>query len=120
MSPADIVEKVKRCGVRLALNSAGTGLSLSADSTPPQEIINLVRDSRDVLVSYLQQAHAVRAWIDDNLTVSNPGVCMHCGGPWLDDDESIFLVKDGFVHEPCSAAWEAEQERRARRALGFA
>jgi hypothetical protein len=120
MSPADIVEKVKRCGVRLALNGAATGLSLSAESAPPQEIINLVRGARDVLVSHLQQKQAVRAWIDHNLTADNPDVCMHCRGSWLEDDESIFLVNDGFVHKTCSAAWEAEQERQARRALGFA
>jgi hypothetical protein len=56
MNPADIVEKVKRCGVSLALNDAGTGVSLWAESQPPREIIDLVRDARDALVACLARA----------------------------------------------------------------
>jgi hypothetical protein len=123
MTPADIVEKVKRCGVSLRLNRAGTGLSLSADNAPPQDIVDLICDARDVLVSHLQEQRAIRAWIDDDLTAGNLDVCVNCGGPWLADYESIFVVRCvagyGFVHETCSAAWEAKQDRRARQALGF-
>ena len=83
MSPADIVEKARRCGVSVELNNARTGLSLSADSAPVQEI---------------------------------------CGGHWL-ADKSVIMVccgaDYGDVHEACWEAWEAEQDRRARRALGF-
>ena len=123
MSPADIVERARRCGVSLTLSGAGTGLSLSADSAPPQEIIDLARDARDVLVAQLQQQRAVRAWINNNFMSGILGVCLHCGGHWL-ADESIVTVWCGAdheeVHEACWEAWEAEQDRRARRALGFA
>ncbi len=123
MSPADVAEKARRCGVSLALNDAGTGLSLSADSAPSQEIVDLVCDARDVLVAHLQQKRAIRAWINDSFTAGKPGVCMHCGGHWL-ADESIITVccgaDHGNLHEACSKAWEAEQDRRARKALGFA
>lgn len=61
MSSADIVDKARRCGVSLALNGAGTGLSLSGDGTPPQQIIDFVRHVRDVLVVHLQQKRAIRA-----------------------------------------------------------
>ena len=124
MSPADIVEKARRCGVILTLNDSETGLSLSADSAPPQEIIDLIRNARDVVVRHFKQQRAIRAWIDENLTTANPDVCLGCGGLWLADDESIYLIKcgakDGFVHENCSTAWDAEQDRQARKALGFA
>jgi hypothetical protein len=123
MSPADIVDKARRCGVSLALNGAGTGLSLSGDGTPPPEIIDLVRDVRDALVVHLQQKWAIRAWINNSFTSGTPGVCTHCVGHWL-ADESIVVVccgaDYGEVHEACWEAWEAEQNRRARKALGFA
>jgi hypothetical protein len=123
LSPADIVEKARRCGVSVTLNDAGTRLSLSADNAPPQEIIDLVRDARDILVAHLKQKRAIRAWINNNLTPGKPGVCMHCRGQWL-ADESIIMVwcgaDYGDLHEACWEAWEAEQDNRARKALGFA
>jgi hypothetical protein len=124
VSPADIIEKARRCGVSVVLNETATALSLSAESAPPQDIVDLIRSARDVVVVHLQQQRAIRAWIDENLTTANPGICLHCEGRWLADFESIFLVKcgakDGFVHEACWEAWEAEQDRWARKALGFA
>ncbi len=123
MSPADIVEKAQRCGVSLTLNDAGTSLSLSADTAPPQEIIDLVRDARDVLVAHLQQNRAICAWINDNFTAGKPGVCMRCGGQWLADELIIMVCCGsdcGNLHEACWEAWEAEHDRRARMALGFA
>jgi hypothetical protein len=123
MSPLDIVEKARRCGISLALNGTGTGLSLSADSAPPQEIIDLVRDARDVLVAQLQRKRAIRAWINSSFTSGDPGVCMHCGGRGPDDEAVVMIwcgADHGVVHEACWEAWEAEQDRRARKALGFA
>jgi hypothetical protein len=123
MNPADLVEQARRCGVSLALNDAGTGLSLSADSAPPQGIIDLVRGARDVLIALFQQKRAIRAWINNGFTSGIPGVCIHCGEHWP-ADESIIMVwrgsNYGDVHEACSEAWEAEQDHRARKALGFA
>jgi hypothetical protein len=123
ISPADIVEKARRCGVSLALSRAGTGLSLSADSAPPRDIIDLVRDAKDVVVVHLQQKRAIRAWINNSFTSGAPGVCIQCGGHWLDDEPVIMVwcgTDYGEVHEACWEAWEAQQERRARKALGFA
>jgi EAL domain-containing protein (putative c-di-GMP-specific phosphodiesterase class I) len=91
LSPADIVEKARCSGVRLALNDVGTGLSLSGVGTPPPEIIDLVRDVRDALVVHLQQKWAIRAWINNSFTPGTPGVCMHCGGRTL-DDESLIMI----------------------------
>ena len=55
--------------------------------------------------------------------VGIPGVCMHCGGHWL-ADESIALAWCGADHgystKPAEGTREAEQDRRARKALGFA
>lgn len=123
LSPVDIVDKARRCGVSLALNGAGTGLSLSGVGTPPQDLIDLVRDARDVLVAQFQQKRAIRAWINNSFTSGAPGVCMHCGEHWL-AEASIVVVwcgaNSGEVHEACWEAWEAEQERRARQALRFA
>jgi hypothetical protein len=122
MSPLDIVEKVRLCGISLALNGDGMGLSLSADTAPPQEIIDVVRDARDVLVAQLQRKRAIRAWINNSFTSGEPGVCMHCGGRWP-AGESIVRVwcgaDYGEIHEACWEAWEAEQDRWAHKALGF-
>jgi hypothetical protein len=123
MNPAAIVEKAGRCGVRLALNDAGTGLSLSADSAPQEEMINLLRDARDVLVAHLQQTQAIRSWINNCFTSGTLGVCMHCGRRWLTNESTVRIccgAEYGEVHEACWEEWEAEQDRRARAALGFA
>jgi hypothetical protein len=123
VSPADVAEKARRCGVNLALNDTGTGLSLRADSAPPKEIVDLVRDARDVLVAHLQQKRAIRLWINDGFTAGQPGVCMHCGGHSLADESTITVCCGddyGNLHNACWGAWEAEQDRRARQALGFA
>lgn len=123
LSPAAIVEKAERCGVSLKLNEARTGLSLSADRAPPEEIIDLVRDAKDVLVAHLRQKRAIRAWINSSFASGIPGVCMHCGGRWLADEPVIMVccgTDYGEVHEACWEALEAEQERRACKALGFA
>jgi hypothetical protein len=123
LSSTDIVDKARRCGVGLAPNYSGTGLLLSGYGTPPREIIDLVREVRDPLVVHLRQKRAIRAWINNSFTSGTPGVCMHCGGHCL-ADESIVVVwcgtDYGDVHEACWMAWQAEQERRARQALGFA
>jgi hypothetical protein len=121
MNPADIAEKVKRHGVGLALNDAGTGLSLSADSAPPQEIIDLVHDGRDALVACLQRKRAIRRRINDIFTPGAPGVCMRCreviSGPVV----VVACGADcGELHEACWGAWEAESDRRAREELGLA
>lgn len=123
MSPADVAEKARRCGVSLALNDTLTGLSLCADSAPPQEIVDLVRDARDLLVAHLQQKRAIRAWINDGFRAGQPGVCMHCGGYWLAGELTITVCCGddyGNLHNACWSAWEAEQDWRARRALAFA
>jgi hypothetical protein len=122
MSPADIVEKARRRGVSLALNGAGTGLSLSGVGAPPQDLIDLIRDAKDVLVVHLRQKRAIRAWINNSFTSGRPGVCLHCGGRWLADEPVIMVwcgTDYGEVHEAFWEAWEAEQGRRARKAPGF-
>ena len=123
MSPTDVAGMARRYGVSLALNDTGTDLFLCANSAPPQEIIDLVRDARDVLVAHLQQKRAIRAWINDGFTAGKPGVCMHCGGHSLADQSTITVccgADYGDLHEACWEAWEAEQDRRARKAPGFA
>ena len=101
MSPADIVDKARRCGVSLALNDAGTGLSLSGVGTPQQNLIALVRDARDVLVAQLQQKRAIRAWINNSFTSGMPSVCMHCGRRWL-ADEPVIMVRNRLRRGPRS------------------
>ena len=121
MNPADIVEKVKQCGVSLALNDAGTGVSLWAESQPPREIIDLVRDARDALVACLQHERAIRRRINDNFTPGAPGVCMHCGELISEPVVMVACGADcGELHEACWRAWEAESNRRAREELGLA
>jgi hypothetical protein len=121
MNPADIVEKVRRSGVSLALNEAGTGLSLSADNAPPREIVDLVRDARDVLVACLQCKRAIRRRVNENFTPGVPGVCMLCGELISKPVVVVACGADcGELHEACWGAWEAESDRRAREELGLA
>jgi hypothetical protein len=68
MSPGDIVEKARRCGVSLTLDPAGTGLSLWADDDPPEEVVELLKAHKPAIVAHLQvERGRINHWIADQL-----------------------------------------------------
>jgi hypothetical protein len=122
MRPADIVERARRCGVTLTLSADGTGLSLSADSEPPQEIVDLVRAHKPEIVAHIQaERRRINRWIADCL-IEWQDSCLHCRKPVL-PGQPWTVVSNGDVsarfHKNCESAWRAGQEALACKTLGL-
>jgi hypothetical protein len=124
MSPADIVEQARQRGVSLTLNAAGTGLSLSADGDPPDEIVELIRAHKPDIVAHLQtERRRINRWIADKLIAWPQSHCLHCrlpvivGQTWIDVTNGEARAR---FHQECHPKWLAQQEIAARRAIGLA
>jgi len=68
------------------------------------------------------ERRALLRWMADNLRSSPPGVCAHCGGGSQSDDPFVilFVGEDrAELHASCHPIWLAEQEAKARAALGI-
>jgi hypothetical protein len=123
MSLADITEKARSCGVSLTLTAAGTGLSLWVDGDPPEEVVELLKAHKPDLVAHLQAERGrINHWIADQLTDWPPSHCLHCKKPtivgqlWTTVSNSEVSAR---LHQGCHGAWLAQQEERARRAMGL-
>jgi hypothetical protein len=105
------------------LNAAGTGLSLSADSAPPPEIVDLLRASKSDVVAYIQAERSrINRWSADRLIDWPQTRCLHCRKPII-ASQAWIPVSNGDVtarfHADCEPKRRAEQEALARRALGI-
>jgi hypothetical protein len=123
MSPVDIVEQARCCGVRLTLNAVGTGLSLSADSEPPGEIVALVKAHKPDLVAHLQAERGrMNHWTAARLIDWPPSHCLGCRKPII-VGQTWTAVANGEAaarfHQSCHGEWLEQQEFAARRALGL-
>ena len=111
-------------GVKVTLE--GNELQLEADAPPPPGVIAVLGRGKWDIVAVLRQRDAeerrrrIAHWVNDNFTSSPPGVCAHCGGGERAGDRFVFLFVGSDraeVHGSCHAAWIAERESEARRAL---
>ena len=123
MSPADIVEKARRCGVAVTLTAAGTGLSLWADGDPPEEVVELLKAHKPDIVAHLQAERGrINHWIADQLIDWPPSHCLHCRKPIV-VGQTWTAVANGRVearfHKDCHGAWLEQQEVSARKAIGL-
>ena len=122
MSPADLIEKARRCGVSLTLNDAGTGLSLWADGDPPEEVVELLKAHKPDIVAHLQtERRRVNHWIANQIIDWPRDNCLHCrkpitAHPWIDLRNGEAMAR---FHQSCHDSWRVEQETLARRALGL-
>jgi hypothetical protein len=123
MSPSDIVAKARQAGVAVALNNAGTGLSLSADGDLPPDLVELVKGAKPEIVELLKtERRLIDRWVANQIISRPPDSCRHCrrrvlpGQPWVD-------VRNGEAtsrfHAECVNEWRLQQEAAARKALGF-
>jgi hypothetical protein len=122
VSPAEIIEKARRCGVVLTLNETGTGLSLSGEGERPAEIIDLIKARKAEIVDRLQAERGrINRRIAENL-IEWQGSCLQCRKPII-VGQAWTVVSHGEVsarfHKDCYDEWLAQQEVAAPRALGL-
>jgi hypothetical protein len=123
MTPADIVEKARRCGVTVTLTDAGTGLSLWADGDPPADLVELIKAAKPDIVAHLQAERGrINHWIADQLIDWPPSHCLHCRKPII-VGQAWTVISNGEVsarfHQGCHDEWLEQQEVAARRAMGL-
>jgi hypothetical protein len=121
----DALRLARDCGVRVMLD--GNDLALEADAEPPPGLLAILGRGKFDIVAVLRQREAeerrrIVQWVNDHFISSAPGVCAHCGGgPRVEDPFVLLFVGNdrGDVHGSCHAAWQAEREAEASRALGM-
>jgi hypothetical protein len=119
----DVLRMAKSAGVTVKVE--GSNLVLEYDADPPANLVGMLRCFKPEFVSALrmrqaEQRRRIVQWINDSFTSSPAGVCAHCGGGPRPDDPFVFLFVGndrGEVHGSCHAAWIADRESEARRAL---
>ena len=110
-------------GVKITLE--GNELQLEADAPPPPGVLAILGRGKWDIIAALRQREAeerrrIVQWINDNFTSSPADICAHCGGGPRSEDPFVLLFVGndrGEVHGSCHAAWIAERESEARRAL---
>ena len=123
MTVDDVLRIAKSAGVTVLVE--GPNLVLEHDDDPPAHLVAMLRHYKPELVSALlmrqaEQRSLVVQWINNHFTSSPPGVCAHCGGGERAGDKFVFMFVGNDraeVHGSCHAAWIAERESEARRAL---
>ena len=124
MTVDDALGLARSFGVKVTLD--GDDLALEADAEPPQGLLAILGRGKFDIIAALRQREAeehrrrIVQWVNDHFASSPTGVCAHCGeGPRPDDPFVLLFVGNdrGEVHGSCHAAWIAERESEARRAL---
>ena len=123
MTVDDALSLARSYGVRVTLD--GDGLELEAVAPPPPNVLAILGRGKWDIIAALRQREAeerrrVVQWVNDHFTSSPAGTCAHCGcGPRSEDPFVLLFVGNdrGEVHGSCHAAWIAERESEARRAL---
>ena len=123
MTVDDVLRIAKSAGVTVLVE--GCNLVLEHDDDPPANLVAMLRRFKPELVNALlmrqaDQRSLITQWINDHFASSPANVCAHCGGgPRADDPFVLLFVGNdrGEVHGSCHAAWIAERESEARRAL---
>jgi hypothetical protein len=122
VSPADIVAKARQAGVTMTLDNAGTGLSPSAGSDPPEETVEFVKAAKSDLVAFFQAERGrIKHWIADQFIPWPPDFCLACrkrtlAWPWVEVSNGGATAR---FHQDCHPEWPARQEVAARKALGL-
>ena len=125
MTVDDVLRIAKSAGVTVLVE--GCNLVLEHDDDPPAHLVAMLRHYKPELVSALlmrqaEQRSLIVQWINNHFTSSPPGACAHCGGGERAGDKFVFMFVGNDraeVHGSCHAAWIAEREAEARRALSM-
>jgi hypothetical protein len=122
MTPSDIIEKARQAGLTLTLDALGTGLELSANTEPPDSVVELVKAHKPDIVAHLQaERRRINFWVANQIISWPPDSCLHCRKriiehPWVELAAGNDVAR---FHQACHSAWLAAQEAAARRALGI-
>ncbi len=120
-SAADALRLARCIGFRLKVD--GDDLTYEVPEDPAAySIIDILRSHRGKIVELLRSERcAVVRWINDHFQSSPVGQCVLCGSDERDDPfVAIFVGEDrADAHASCYLAWIADQEAKARFALGI-
>lgn len=121
MSALDIIRIARAAGAKLIVD--GSSLVLEAESPPPPQVFDMLRAHKPEILELLQaERRAVLRHVADHFQSSPLGQCALCGGGSCADDPFVlvFVGEDrADFHASCHPAWIAEQEAKARVALGI-
>jgi hypothetical protein len=122
MTVAEALAAAKKHGIEVSLDPGGVDLILSFEDEPPPEVVDLIKAMKTEIVDRLQTergrinrqiAEYLIEWQDSCLQCRKP---VRPGEPWA-------VVSNGDVtarfHRDCHVEWRQEQEKLARKALGF-
>jgi hypothetical protein len=120
VSALDVIRIARAAGTKLIVD--GSSLVLEGDSPPPPQVFDMLRAHKPEILELLQaERRAVVRHIATQFQSSPPGRCAHCGDGKREDDPFVlvFVGEDrADLHASCHPAWLAQQEAKARVALG--
>jgi hypothetical protein len=121
MSAAEAIVAARAAGVHLGID--GSSLVLEAQDTPSPQLLDVLRAHKFEILDMLRdERRAVLVWINDNFRASQFGACAHCGGGECPADPFVLIFVGetrADIHASCHPAWNAQQEAKARVALGI-
>jgi hypothetical protein len=121
MSAAELLAEARRRGVTLTLDD-GDIIADGGDLTPG--LIERLRKHKSEIVELLRrEKHQVDAWVDAHVADYDFARCFGCKKPFQIDEKLVVAISRSGArarfHVNCRDEWFAEQEQRARKALGL-
>jgi hypothetical protein len=121
VSALDAIRTARAAGAKLMID--GSSLVLESESPPPPQVFDLLRAHKpEVLDCLREERRAVVRHIANHFQASPPGQCAHCGGDSREADPLVVIfcgTDRADIHASCHPAWIADQESKARTALGI-
>jgi hypothetical protein len=121
VSISDVIRVARAAGAKLIAD--GPALVLEAKNPPPQQLFEMLRAHKSEILEALRaERRAVVRYVNDHFQSSPLDHCAHCGGDRRAGDPFVAILvgeDSADVHASCHPAWIAEQEAKARIALGI-
>ena len=117
-------DELRPARICFRLKVDGDDLTYEVSEDPAAySIIDILRPHKDKIIELLRgERRAVVRWINDHFQSSPVGQCVLCGSNGRENDPfvAIFVGENrADAHASCYPAWIAEQEAKARFALGI-
>jgi hypothetical protein len=121
MNAAEILALARDQCVTVKLD--GKDLDIVADHEPDPDLLSAIAGRKPEILSLLRaERGSINRWIAARIVDYPRDRCLHCRRPiiagqkWIDVASGDALAR---FHRPCHAAWLAEQETKARKAMGL-